>query len=334
MTDLSTTYLGLKLKNPLIAGASTLSKKTDAVRRLEDAGAAAVVMYSLFEEQITHESMELNNALNKSSDVSAEAATYFYDIEGYEIGPDPYLDHIVRLKEAVSIPIIASLNGNSLGGWVKYAEKMEKAGADALELNPYYVQADEKIDGKQAEDMQIEVIRAVRATIHIPLAVKLSPYYTSLPGFVNRVVEAGANGLVLFNRFYQPDLDIENMEVVPHLQLSTSADLRLPLRWVAILYGRAQTDLALSGGVHTAEDMVKALMAGANVTQIASELIAKGIPRVSDLLTDIEKWMEKHEYLSVSGMQGSMSQKAVSDPSSFERANYMKALQSYDHRSF
>jgi dihydroorotate dehydrogenase (fumarate) len=332
MVDLSTTYLGLDLKNPLVASASPLSKKVDNVRRLEDAGVAAVVLYSLFEEQIVHESLALDYSLNRGSESFAEAITYFPDLETYNIGPDEYLNHIRKLKEQVSIPVIGSLNGISTGGWVDYAQKIEQAGADALELNMYYLSTDPALVGQDLEKSYIELVRDVRNQLHIPLAVKLSPYFTSLPNLAHRLVQSGANGLVLFNRFMQPDLDIETLEVVPEVNLSTSAEIRLPLRWVAILYGRVQADLALTSGVHSGVDMVKALMAGANVTMTASELIAKGISRASGMVTELQQWMEEYEYSSVQQMCGSMSQKNVAEPAAFERANYMKALSSFDNR--
>jgi dihydroorotate dehydrogenase (fumarate) len=332
MVDLSTSYLGLPLKNPLVAAASPLSKKESTVRRLEDAGVGAVVMYSLFEEQITHESLALDYYLSRGTESYAEAITYFPDMEKYNVGPEDYLNLIQKLKKAVDIPIVASLNGISSGGWVEYARRMEQAGADALELNIYYLPTDTNLTGQELEQTYVDLVGDIRRQIHIPLAVKLSPYFTALPNFARRLVQAGANGLVLFNRFFQPDLDIEMLEVVPRLELSTSSELRLPLRWVAILYKRIEADLALTGGVHTPEDVIKSIMAGANVVQIASELIANGINRVGELLTGIVQWMETFEYESVTQMLGSMSQQAVAEPAAFERANYMKALTSYDHR--
>lgn len=332
MVDLSTTYLGLPLKNPLVAAASPLSKKESTVRRLEDAGASAVVMYSLFEEQITHESLALNYYLSRGTESYAEAMTYFPDMEKYNVGPEEYLNLIQKLKKAVDIPIIASLNGISTGGWVEYARKMEQSGADALELNIYYLPTDTSLTGQELEQTYVDLVSDIRRQIHIPLAVKLSPYFTALPNFARRLVQAGANGLVLFNRFFQPDLDIEMLEVVPRLELSTSSELRLPLRWVAILYKRVEADLALTGGVHTPEDAIKSIMAGANVVQIASELLLNGINRMGELLDGMRQWMETFEYVSVTQMMGSMSQQAVAEPAAFERANYMKALTSYDNR--
>lgn len=332
MADLTTTYLGLNLKNPLVASASPLSKKVEGVKRLEDAGISAVVMYSLFEEQIVHESHALDHYLTRGSESFAEALTYFPDLERYNIGPESYLELIYRIKKAVSIPVIGSLNGISTGGWINYAKRIEEAGADALELNIYYVPTDPKLTSQELEQTYIQLVRDVRKQINIPLAVKLSPYFTALPNLAAQLTEAGANGLVLFNRFYQPDFDIESLDVVPNLVLSTSDELRLPLRWVAILYGRIKADLALSSGVHNAKDVVKALMAGAKVAMTTSELLAKGIGRATEILNDLNNWLDEFEYKSVKQMIGSMSQQAVAEPAAFERANYMKALTSYDNR--
>ncbi|MEW6178841.1 MAG: dihydroorotate dehydrogenase-like protein [Chloroflexota bacterium] len=332
MADLTTTYLGLNLKNPLVASASPLSKKVEGVKRLEDAGISAVVMYSLFEEQIVHESHALDHYLTRGSESFAEALTYFPDLERYNIGPESYLELIYRIKKAVSIPVIGSLNGISTGGWINYAKRIEEAGADALELNIYYVPTDPKLTSQELEQTYVQLVRDVRKQINIPLAVKLSPYFTALPNLAAQLTEAGANGLVLFNRFYQPDFDIESLDVVPNLVLSTSDELRLPLRWVAILYGRIKADLALSSGVHNAKDVVKALMAGAKVAMTTSELLAKGIGRATEILNDLNNWLDEFEYKSVKQMIGSMSQQAVAEPAAFERANYMKALTSYDNR--
>ncbi|MHC1782724.1 MAG: dihydroorotate dehydrogenase-like protein [Anaerolineaceae bacterium] len=332
MVDLSTTYLGLELRNPLVASASPLSKKLDSIRRMEDAGIGAVVMYSLFEEQITQESLALNHFLNLGTESFAEAITYFPDLEKYNVGPDSYLEEITRAKNSVKVPIIGSLNGITGGGWVNYAQKIEQAGADALELNIYFIPTDFNLPCQEVEKNYVELVREIRKKIHIPLAVKLSPFFTSLPSLAQRVVQAGANSLVLFNRFIQPDLDIETLEVVPHLELSTSSELLLPLRWVAILYGRVKADLALTGGVHNTTDVIRSMMAGANVAMMASELIANGPERIPELTADIQVWMEKYEYSSIRQMIGSMSQKNVANPSSFERANYMKALTTYDNK--
>jgi dihydroorotate dehydrogenase (fumarate) len=328
--DLTTSYLGLQLKNPLVASASPLSKNVDMVKRLEDAGAAAVVLYSLFEEQIIHESRELDHYLNRGADTYAEALDYFPDLERYNIGPEPYLEHLHRVKQAVDIPVIGSLNGVSTGGWIEYARKIEQAGADALELNIYYLPADPDMTSAELEASYEALVRDVRAQIRIPIAVKLSPFFTALPNMARRFAAAGADALVLFNRFYQPDFDLETLEVVPNLRLSTSNDLRLPLRWIAMLYGRVATDLALTSGVHTAQDVLKAMMAGASVAMLTSELLANGIYRLAEILADLRAWMVDHEYESIAQMRGSMSQRAVAEPAAFERANYMKALNSFD----
>ncbi len=332
MVDLTTNYLGLSLKNPIVASASPLSKKVDSVRRMEDAGIAAVVMYSLFEEQIVHESLALDHYLNQGTYTYPESLTYFPDMEHYNVGPESYLELIQRIKQAVEIPVIGSLNGISKTGWIDYAKKIQEAGADALELNMYAVPTDADVSASELEKARIELIREIRGQIHIPLAVKLSFFFTSLPHFAKHCVEAGANSLVLFNRFMQPDLDIETLDVVPNPQLSTSAELRLPLRWVALLYGRVQADLALTTGVHAAADALKAVMAGANVAMMASELIAHGPARVTTILEEMQTWMADYEYESISQMRGSMSQKAIAEPAAFERAQYMKALTSFDNR--
>lgn len=332
MVDLTTTYLGLQLKNPVVASASPISKKLSRIRSLEDAGASAVVMYSLFEEQIVHESLALDHYLNQGTESYAESVTYFPDLGHYNVGPEDYLDLIQKAKQAVSIPVIGSLNGYSTGGWVEYAKKIEQAGADALELNVYYLPTDLNLTSQELEQSYIDLVKDVKSQIHIPLAIKLNPYFTALPNLCGKLSQAGANGLVLFNRFLQPDLDIETLEVAPNLLLSSSSELRLPLRWVAILYGRVQADLALTTGVHTAQDVLKSMMAGASVTMLASALLKNGVNHITQILTDMQSWMETYEYQSVQQMKGSMSQQAVADPSAFERANYMKALTSYDTR--
>jgi dihydroorotate dehydrogenase (fumarate) len=329
MIDLSTTYLGLHLSSPLVASASPLSRNVDLVRRMEDAGAGAVVLFSLFEEQITHESRELDHYLESTAHRYAESPTYFPDLGSYTIGPEEYLEHIRRLKSAVRIPVIASLNGGSPGGWVEYAHRMEQAGADALELNIYYLPTDMDLSGGEVEESYVQLVRSVRATVKLPIAVKLGPFFSSIPNMCRRLVEAGADGLVLFNRFYQPDFDLAELEVVPNLKLSTSDELRLPLRWIAIMYGRLRCDFALSSGIHTAEDALKAMMAGASAAMLTSALLARGVGRLGAILGDMRAWMEEYEYESIEQMRGSMSQRAVADPAAFERANYMRALQSF-----
>ncbi len=332
MTDLSSVYLGLNLKNPLLVSASPFTKKIENIRRLEDSGVSAVVMHSLFEEQITTESLELDHFLNAGTESYAEAITYFPNLPSYNVGPEAYLDLVRKARESVAIPVIASLNGITSGGWVDYARRIEQAGASALELNLYFLPTDPNLSGAEIEEAYLRLVRDVRAKVKIPLAVKLSPFFTSIPQMARRLAEAGANGLVLFNRFYQPDLDLERLEVAPDLTLSTSADLRLPLRWIAILYGRIRADFALTSGVHTGRDLIKAVMAGAGAVMTASALVENGVEYAARILDEARQWMESHEYTSVSQMKGSMSQKAVANPAAFERANYMKALQKFDDR--
>jgi dihydroorotate dehydrogenase (fumarate) len=330
MVDLTTTYLGLQLKNPLVASPSPLSEKVENVRRMEEAGIAAVVMYSLFEEQIIHESLELDHFLNRGTESFAEALTYFPNIGRYSLAPDKYIETLQKTRQAVNIPVLGSLNGVSTGGWIEYAKKIQDAGADALELNLYYLPTDLNLTCNQVEDNYLKLVSDIRAAVKIPLAVKLAPFITALPNFGRRLVDAGANGLVLFNRFYQPDLDLENLEVVPHLVLSDSDELRLPLRWIAILYGKLKVDFALTSGVHTAEDALKAIMAGANVAMTTSALLKRGTAAILQILKGMEEWMVAHEYVSLTQMRGSMSQGAVAEPSAFERANYMKVLGSFN----
>jgi dihydroorotate dehydrogenase (fumarate) len=327
--NLSTTYLGLQLKNPLVPSASPLSQKLDGIRRLEDAGASAIVLYSLFEEEIEGESHLLDHYLNVGTESTAEALSYFPDMTRYNVGPDAYLRHINNAKRAVDIPIIGSLNGVSVGGWVNYARQIQEAGADALELNIYYVPTDLHTSAISVEERYLDIVRAVKTQVSIPVAVKVGPYFSSFANMAWRLANAGADGLVLFNRFYQPDFDLEQLRVTPNLILSTSQELRLPLRWLAILYGRVPVDLALTTGVHTDEDVLKGLMAGAKVTMMASELLHNGINRIGEILDGVQMWMEEHEYDSVKQMQGSMSQLHVADPAAFVRANYMKELQSW-----
>jgi dihydroorotate dehydrogenase (fumarate) len=329
MTDLSTTYLGLKLKNPLVASASPLSKKIDKAKKLEEAGISAIVMYSLFEEQIIHESLELDHFLNRGTESFAEALSYLPDGGLYGISPEKYLNQVAGLKKALSIPVIGSLNGVSKGGWTSYARKIEEAGADALELNMYYIATDADMTSSDIEETQVELVAEVKSAVKIPLAVKISPFVTSIPNFVKRLVDAGADGLVLFNRFYQPDFDLDELEIVHSLDLSTSSDLRLPLRWISILYGKVNADFALTSGVHTHNDVLKAMMAGAKVAMTASNLLHNGEQAVGPILSDLEAWMKEREYESIQQMQGSMSQKSVKEPAAFERANYMKVLGSF-----
>jgi dihydroorotate dehydrogenase (fumarate) len=328
MTDLSTTYLGLNLKNPLVVSASPFTKNIDKARKLEEAGVSAIVMHSLFEEQIIHESLELDHFLTRGTDSSAESMSYFPDND-YLVGPEKYLHQVTELKKALKIPVIGNLNGVSKGGWTKYAKLIQDAGADALELNLYYIPTDLNLTSQELENAQVELVAEVKSAISIPLAVKLSPYITALPNFVRRIVDAGANGLSLFNRFYQPDFDLEELKIIPSLDLSTSAEMRLPLRWISILHGKVNADFALTSGIHSATDIVKAMMAGAKVSMIASALLQGDKQTIPSLLTGLESWLMQRDYTSIRQMQGSMSQKSVKEPAAFERANYMNVLNSF-----
>jgi dihydroorotate dehydrogenase (fumarate) len=329
MIDLTTTYLGLKLAHPVIPSASPLTRNLDGIRRLEDACAPAIVMHSLFEEQIENESQVLHHFLEYGVESFAEAIRYFPDWRYYSVGPEEYLSLIQAAKAAVNVPIIASLNGISTGGWVKYASLIEQAGADALELNIYYIPTDPHISGWHVEERYLDILHAVRQAVNIPIALKLSPFFSALANMALHAANAGANALVLFNRFYQPDFDLEMLEVTPRLVLSTSDELRLPLRWVAILYDRLPIELAISTGVHTHLDVLKGIMAGAQVTMMTSELLQNGVTRICEIIQAMRDWMEQHEYESVTQMRGSLSQKAVANPTAFERANYMKVLDSW-----
>ncbi len=329
MTDLKTNYLGLELKNPLVASASPLSEKVETAKQLEDAGVSAIVVYSLFEEQIIKESLELDHFLSRDTESFAEAMTHLPDIGKFRVGPESYIEHIGKLKEALDIPVIGSLNGVSSGGWIDYAEKIEKAGADALELNLYYLPTETVLTGNEVEDAYIQVVKDISAKISIPLAVKLSPFITAIPNFAQKIVSAGAKGLVLFNRFYQPDFDLEKLEVVPNLKLSSPNELLLPLRWIALLHGRVGADFALTSGVHSAEDVLKSMMAGAKVVMTASALLANGPEYATQILNDLGTWMINHEYESIQQMQGSLSAVSSGSEAVFERANYMKVLGSY-----
>lgn len=327
--DLTTNYLGLTLKNPLVPSASPLSQNLDNIKLMEDAGASAVVMYSLFEEQINKESQEVDHFLSYGAESFGEALSYFPDLEDYNVGPEEYLNRITNAKEAVDIPIIGSLNGVSSGGWIDYAKKIEEAGADALELNIYYIPTDPKMSGVKVEQMYLDIIRDVSSSISIPVAVKAGPFFSSIPNMCLNMVNAGAKGLVLFNRFYQPDFDIDELEVNPSLKLSRSYDMRLPMRWVAIMYDQIPIDFAITSGVHTYKDVIKGILAGASVTMMASVLLSDGIDRIGGMLEEVKNWMIEKDYDSITQMKGSMSQGSVGEPAAFERANYMKVLQSW-----
>ncbi len=328
--DLSTRYMGLNLRSPLVPSASPLSDEIDDVRRMEDVGAAAVVLYSLFEEQITRESEALQQHLMYGTESFAEALTYLPEPEEYRAGPDEYLDHIRKAKEAVRIPVIASLNGSSIGGWVDYAKKMQQAGADALELNVYYIPTDMDLSAVEIEQTYIDILKAVKSVVSIPVAIKLGAFFSNMANMARRLDQAGANALVLFNRFYQPDIDLETLEVRPNVLLSTPQALRLPLRWIAILYDRIKADMAATSGIHNAQDALKVLMAGADVAMLCSALLRNGIEHMRKIETEMCEWMEEHDYESVRQLQGSMSQKYCSDPAAFERSQYMRAVLSYN----
>lgn len=327
--NLSTTYLGLQLANPFMPGASPLVDDLDNVKRLEDAGASAIVMHSLFEEQLKGEQLANIYVMEAFSDAYAEALSYFPRAEEFKLTPNAYLQHLQAIKKAVKVPVIASLNGTTMSGWVEYARQMEQAGADALEVNVYYLPTDPQETGEAAEKRLLEIAPAVKRAITIPVAVKLSPFFSSLPNLTFQLETHGIDGLVVFNRFYQPDIDIENLEVVPRLKLSDSSELLLRLRWLAILARQSRMSLACSGGVHTAADAIKALMAGANAVQLVSALLMHGPGHLKTIIQGVHKWMEEHEYSSMRQMIGSMSLSRCPDPAAFERANYMRVLQSW-----
>ena len=331
MIDLTTRYLGLTLRTPLVPSASPLSQEIASIRRLEDAGASAVVLYSLFEEQLRQESLELDHHLSAGTESFAESLTFFPQASEFRLGPEGYLEHIRKAKEAVDIPVIASLNGATVGGWAKFAKEIEQAGADALECNIYYIPTDPNLKAADIEQTYVDIVWAVKSAISIPVAIKISPFFTNLANIAKRLDDAGADGLVLFNRFYQPDIDIEELEVRPNVLLSTPQALRLPLTWIGILYGRLKASLAGTGGVHSFEDAIKLLMVGANVTMLCSSLLRNGVNHVRHVERGIREWMEKHEYESVRQMRGSLSQKHCPDPSAFERAQYMRAVKSLQH---
>jgi dihydroorotate dehydrogenase (fumarate) len=327
--DLRTTYLGLRLRNPIVASASPLTGNLDSLRTLEDEGVAAVVLPSLFEEQIEHEQIDLHELLEHQTHSFGEALTWFPELDDYNTGPDAYLEHLARAKELLSVPVIASLNGVSPGGWLHYARLCEEAGADALELNVYSVETSPTRSAAEVEERTLALVGQVRSAVSIPLAVKVAPFYSAFAHMASQLSEAGADGLVLFNRFLQPDIDLETLEVAPWLPLSTPVELRLPLRWIAILRGRVEIDLAGTTGVHDWEGALKLLLAGANAVMLASALLLRGPSVVSELLHGIETWMVEREYTSVEQLQGSLSQVSCPDPAAFERGNYMRALVSY-----
>jgi dihydroorotate dehydrogenase (fumarate) len=327
--DLSTTYLGMPLKHPIVASAGPLSSTLDGIRRLEDAGASAVVLFSLFEEQIQRENEAFAHLTEVGTESFAESLSYFPDVEDYHVGPQEYLDLIRRASESVEIPVIGSLNGVTDAGWTEYAREIQDAGAKALELNIFYIPADIETSGRDVEERYVQIVRHVSEAVSIPVAVKLSPFFSATGDMARRLVEAGAEGLVLFNRFYQPDFDLDSLEVMPNLELSRASEVRLPLLWIAILYGRLPASLAATRGVESATEVVKYLMAGADVTMTTSALLRNGAGYLKTLVNDLEEWMARREYESVTQMKGSMSQRNVADPGAFERANYIKVLESY-----
>lgn len=331
--DLTTTYMGLRLRSPLVPSASPLSENIDNIQRMEDAGAAAVVMHSLFEEQLQIERYELHHHLTYGTESFPEALTYFPELSSFRIDSETYLDHIQCAKEKVNIPIIASLNGASIGGWTSYAKQVEQAGADALELNVYYVPTDASLTGAQIEQTYIDILQSVKATATIPVTIKLSPYFTNMANMAQRLDQVGANGLVLFNRFYQPDINLDTLEVEPNVLLSTPQSMRLPLRWIAILYSHVNASLAATSGIHTGQDVLKLLMAGADITMLCSVLLRHGINQIRAIEQEMREWMETHEYESVQQLKGSMSQRNCPNPSAFERAQYMRSLQTYNHQA-
>jgi dihydroorotate dehydrogenase (fumarate) len=331
MIDLTTQYLGLTLRTPLVPSASPLSQEIASIRRLEDAGAAAVVLYSLFEEQLRQETLELDHHLSAGTNSFAESLSFFPQPSEFRLGPEGYLEHIRKTKDAVDIPVIASLNGATVGGWAKYAKEIEQAGADALECNIYYLPTNPDLKAAEVEQTYVDIVWAVKSAISIPVAIKISPFFTNLANVARRLDDAGADGLVLFNRFYQPDIDLDELEVRPNVLLSTPQALRLPLTWIGILFGRLNASLAATSGVHDPQDVIKLLMVGADVTMLCSSLLRNGINHLRHMERGIIDWMEQHEYESVKQMRGSMSQLRCPDPSAFERAQYMRAVKSLQH---
>lgn len=327
--DLTTKYLGFNLRSPLVPAACPLCDDIDNLKRMEEAGAGAVVLHSLFEEQLRADRNELAQRMEQGTESFAEAITYFPEPSDFKLGPEMYLEHIAKAKKAVKMPVIASLNGSTLGGWTDYAKQIQQAGADALELNLYSIPTDPEVSSSMVEDTYVKIVQSVKAQVTIPVAVKVSPFFTNFAYMAKRFDQAGADGLVLFNRFYQPDIDLENLEVMPNILLSTPMAMRLPLRWIAILFGRIRPDLAASSGVHRASDAIKMVMAGASVATMASALLRHGIKHITAVETEMKQWMEEHEYESITQMRGSMSQRSCPDPSSFERAQYMKAISTF-----
>jgi dihydroorotate dehydrogenase (fumarate) len=327
--NLTTRYLGFELRTPLVPSASPLSQKIDNIKRMEDAGASAVVFHSLFEEQVRRDHQDLQYYLDQGRESFAESLTYFPEHAEFKVGPDAYLEHIATAKAAVDIPIIGSLNGTTFGGWMKYAQEIEQAGADGIELNIYSIPADPDESPEDIEQGHLAILASIKAQLKIPIAVKLSPFFTNFAQFARRCDRHGADALVLFNRFYQPDIELETLEISPNVLLSTPMAMRLPMRWIAMLYDRIGANLAATSGIHRATDALKMLMAGADVTMLCSVLLRRGIDHLRVLERDMIEWMEEHEYESIEQLKGSMSQKNCPDPTAFERAQYMRALQTY-----
>ncbi len=330
--DLTTTYMGLTLRSPLVPSASPLSESIDNIQRMEDAGAAAVVMHSLFEEQLRLERYEMHHHMTYGTESFPEALTYFPELSSFRVDAETYLDHICKAKAKVDIPIIASLNGSSVGGWTSYAQQIEQAGADALELNVYYVPTDMNLTGTEIEQTYLDILQSVKAVVTIPVAIKLSPYFTNMVNMAKQLDHVGANALVLFNRFYQPDINLDTLEVEPNVLLSTPQSMRLPLRWIAILFSHVNASLAATSGIHHGKDVLKMLMAGASITMLCSVLLRHGIHQIRIIEQEMCEWMEEHEYESIRQLQGSMSQKNCPSPSAFERAQYVRSLQTYNHQ--
>ena len=333
MADLTTSYLGLKLANPLVPSSSPLSKDLASAKRLEDAGASAIVMSSLFEEKIEAEEQQLARFFYQQAIGHGEADSFHPVPDHVKTYQDQYLEHLHSLKAALQIPVIASLNGTSLGGWLDYAQALQQAGADALELNIYHLAANVEESGEVVESLYIEILQAIKSRVSLPITLKLSSQFSSPVHFARRLEVAGADGIVLFNRFYQPDIDLDTLQVVPKLELSTSAEALLRIRWLAVMYGRVNLSLAATGGFHQVEDVIKALLAGADVVHLCSVLLERGIERLGDILQALEMWLVEHEYESVSQLKGSVSQQHAIDPSAYERANYVHVLDSYSHPS-
>jgi dihydroorotate dehydrogenase (fumarate) len=330
--DLTTRYLGMELRSPLVASASPLTGHLSTLRRLEDAGAGAVVLPSLFEEQIEHEELHTDRVMETGAECFAEALSYFPDLDDYNTGPREYLTLVEEAAAVLDIPVIASLNGVSDGWWVRYARQLEDAGAHALELNVYHVAADLTRSGEDVERQYLDLIRAVREEVGVPLAVKVGPYFSSFGHMARRMVAAGADGLVLFNRFYQPDLDLESFRVIRHIALSTSNEVRLPMRWIGILHGRVDCSIAATSGIHTADDVARVLLVGADVAMMTSALLQHGPEHLSRVEVGLREWMLEHGYASVDQLRGSMSQRAVPDPAAYERANYVRTLTGFANR--